>query len=240
LIRNEALADELFIMLVDDDESICDVLANLFKKKGWKACVFLDPIKALNDLEVNRSCYSAIVVDINMPKVSGTEFLNLAQNIAPLVPVVMITGHPSISIAVDAMKKGAVDFLTKPFEFDALVSAVSKAVFKAKINNLENAAYTSLSDENGGRVKFRLEDKVRELSILKAISDTLDNAEEKDAIFNGTMELAKTITNGEKSLVMLVEHGSKEIVVHATAGYEGLDIIGKRFPAQIEPFKSVI
>ncbi|TAN63388.1 response regulator [bacterium] len=240
MIRSEALLDGLLIMLVDDDENICDAFGNLFKKKGWKASVFLDPAKALDDLAVNRSIYSAIVVDINMPGISGTEFLKLARDIAPFVPVVMITGHPSINIAVDAMKNGAIDFLTKPFEFDELVSAVERAVTKAKAYNLENAPYPFMSDEIGGRVKFRLEDKIKELSVLKAISDTLDNAEEKDAIFNGTMELAKTITNGEKSLVMLVEHGSKELVVHATAGYEGLDIIGKRFSAQIEPFKSVI
>jgi len=84
------------------------------------AAAFLD---ALPDLQ--RVC---VVTDVRMPGISGVELLRRLKELKIEVPVIVITGHGDVPLAVEAMKAGAIDFLEKPFDDDALVASVSSAL----------------------------------------------------------------------------------------------------------------
>jgi two-component system response regulator FixJ len=117
---------EPVIYVIDDDEAVRESLEFLLKTAGIVVRGF-DSAKAfLNILpEVNSGC---VITDVRMPEITGIELLRRLQKTNPDLPVIVITGHGDISLAVEAMKIGAVDFLEKPFDDDQLIAAVRAAL----------------------------------------------------------------------------------------------------------------
>src|SRR3990172_2055249 len=111
-------------MLVDDDDSVREALTEILSRRGWLVEDFSNAESAITALK--RENYGVILADVNMPGLSGMDFLHLARESAPDVPVVMITGYPSIDLAVESIKFGAVDFLPKPFKAEGLAIMVRK------------------------------------------------------------------------------------------------------------------
>ena len=114
------------IFIVDDDDSARNGLALLVRSAGWQCEAFA----SARDFLV-RPAFSGIgclVLDVCMPEMTGLELRDLiATRDAPL-PIVFLTGHGDLPMGVDAMKKGAVDFLQKPVDDEALLEAVRRAV----------------------------------------------------------------------------------------------------------------
>lgn len=117
------------VFIVDDDESVRFSLKRLLKSAGYNAETFST---ATDFLEYNNKYEgpACLILDIKMPGKSG---LDLQEELAPgeySIPIVFITGHGDIPTSVKAMKKGAVDFLSKPFEDKDLLDAISAALEK--------------------------------------------------------------------------------------------------------------
>ena len=117
---------EAIIYVIDDDEAVRQSLEFLLKAAGIpvrgfeSAQAFLDVLPT-----VEHGC---IVTDVRMPEITGIDLLKKVKQVRPELPVIVITGHGDISLAVDAMKIGAVDFLEKPFDDDHLLAAVKSAL----------------------------------------------------------------------------------------------------------------
>ncbi|MBI3989043.1 MAG: sigma-54-dependent Fis family transcriptional regulator [candidate division NC10 bacterium] len=116
------------ILVADDDRAIREALAKILSKEGFQVLLAEDGRKALDLLRTHRA--QIILADLKMPGLSGLELLKAAKAISPEVEVIMITGHGSIEEAVEAMKEGAYDFITKPFQRVSLMKAVRKALEK--------------------------------------------------------------------------------------------------------------
>ncbi|MBI5469304.1 MAG: response regulator [Deltaproteobacteria bacterium] len=237
-----ATIEHIRVMLVDDDDSVREAIAEILERKGWIVGSFdraEDAVAALG-----HESYDVVLADINMPGISGMEFLHLSKEVAPDTPVVIITGYPSIDLAVEAMKVGAVDFLSKPFKVEELEITVRKAVNGAKAVKSETPSQMSRSRVVGSMpedARRRLEEKIKELSILHTISETLDEVHEKDEIFRKTMDIAQIIADSDRAFIMVVEQDHGELVVRAASGYDNTGlIVGKRFPFDEEPFSGVI
>lgn len=106
------------ILIADDDATLRTELAGLLQSDGHSTTTAEDGLEALRMLEAES--YDVALVDLKMPKATGLEILHRLQVLERPTSVVMITGFGSIDVAVEAMKAGAVDFVVKPFEFDAL------------------------------------------------------------------------------------------------------------------------
>ncbi len=120
------------ILVVDDDRNICKVLKGLLEKAGFTVLVAHDvdtamPIVDERDLDL-------ILTDLKMPGKSGMDLLTLSQVRKPAVPVIMITAYGNIEAAVSAIKKGAYDFITKPFDEDELLNVTKKALSESQKN----------------------------------------------------------------------------------------------------------
>jgi two-component system response regulator FixJ len=117
---------EAIVHIIDDDDAVRDSLAFLLTSSGIRAethasaTVFLDRFA-----EVSIGC---IVTDIRMPDISGIDLLRQVKERDPALPVIVITGHGDVPLAVEAMKLGASDFLEKPFDDDALLAAIRNAL----------------------------------------------------------------------------------------------------------------
>lgn len=120
------MPSEPVIYVIDDDEAVRQSLEFLLKTAGITVRGF-ESAKAFMEIlpEIEQGC---IVTDVRMPEITGIDLLRHVKERKPDLPVIMITGHGDISLAVEAMKIGAVDFLEKPFEDDQLIAAVRSAL----------------------------------------------------------------------------------------------------------------
>jgi DNA-binding NtrC family response regulator len=114
------------ILIVDDEINMRLVLTTMLKKEGYEVASASDGQEALQILKSGR--IAAVVTDLKMPNVDGMELLNHITLQHPAIPVIMITAHGTVATAVEALKKGALDYITKPFEIDELKNVISKAI----------------------------------------------------------------------------------------------------------------
>ena len=106
------------ILVADDDPTLRSELAELLRADGHEVDIASDGGEALERLETDP--FEVALLDLVMPRATGLEILHRLQVIRPETAVVMITGHGSVDVAVEAMKGGAVDFVVKPFEIESL------------------------------------------------------------------------------------------------------------------------
>ena len=114
------------ILVVDDDENLRWVLKTQLEDMGYTTSTAMNGEEALAAIE--KEPPALILTDLNMPGVSGMELLDRVRSEYPEVPVVMITAFATVQSAVQAMRAGAYDYLTKPIDFDELALVVSRVL----------------------------------------------------------------------------------------------------------------
>lgn len=114
------------VLIVDDELNMRLVLAAMLKKEGYEVSSAADGSEALAILKSGG--IDAVISDLKMPNIDGMELLERISDKYPEVPVVMITAHGTVATAVEALKKGALDYITKPFDIDELKNVISKAI----------------------------------------------------------------------------------------------------------------
>ena len=114
------------IYLVDDDEAVRDSLGMLFKSIGLPFAAYSSALDFLQSYDPMR--HACLVADIRMPGLSGIELQQRLNEQQAQIPVIFITGHGDVPMAVSAMKSGAMDFIQKPFRDQDLVGRINKAL----------------------------------------------------------------------------------------------------------------
>ncbi len=114
------------VILVEDDEALRVATAQMLELAGFEVTAFPDAETALP--AITRDFAGAIVSDIRMPRIDGLELLRRVRAIDPQIPVLLVTGHGDVAMAVQALHDGAADFLTKPFSGDHLAAAVRRSI----------------------------------------------------------------------------------------------------------------
>jgi DNA-binding NtrC family response regulator len=114
------------ILVVDDDLEMCGMLFDVLKEGGFSVITTGDSLEAAKILKKEE--FDVIVTDLKMKGLKGLDLLAEAKRVAPLTPVIIITAFGTIESAIKAMKMGAYDYVTKPFQTDELVLTVKKAL----------------------------------------------------------------------------------------------------------------
>lgn len=123
------------ILVVDDERSMRLVLSAMLKKEGYRVAAAADGLEAL-DL-IKKKDVSVVVTDLKMPRLGGIGLLSRVIEKYPSLPVIIITAHGTIANAVEAVKKGAFDYITKPFDQEDLKNVISKAVKTKALSDRE-------------------------------------------------------------------------------------------------------
>jgi len=136
---------EPIIYVIDDDDAVRQSLEFLLKTAGVTVRSF-ESAKAFIEIlpEIHSGC---VITDVRMPEITGIELLQRVKETNPDLPVIVITGHGDISLAVDAMKIGAVDFLEKPFDDDQLLVAVRSALSRDADTGKRKAELADIHDK---------------------------------------------------------------------------------------------
>jgi DNA-binding NtrC family response regulator len=123
------------ILVVDDELNMRLVLKALLNKEGYDVATASDGVEALKVLKSGG--VEVVVTDLKMPKLDGVGLLERVIRDYPSTPVIIITAHGTIATAVDTLKKGAFDYITKPFERDELKNTIHKAIRTRRLNDEE-------------------------------------------------------------------------------------------------------
>jgi FixJ family two-component response regulator len=127
--------EEPIVFAVDDDVSMREALSRLFRSTGIRAQIFAS---AEDFLALKRpDAPACLVLDVRLPGLSGLELQRELADVA--IPIIFITGHGDIPVSVEAMKAGAVEFLTKPFRDQALLDAIHQAIKRDCANRKQQA-----------------------------------------------------------------------------------------------------
>lgn len=124
------------ILIVDDDQIVADSLAAFFNNEGCNAHAVYTPTDALTQLE--STPYQVLLTDLNLPTMTGIDLLRKVKSSSPSTAVILLTGYGAIETAVEALRIGAVDFLTKPVVDEELRLALQRALQQHEVLN-ENA-----------------------------------------------------------------------------------------------------
>jgi len=117
---------EAIVFVVDDDQSVREALDSLFRSTGLRVITFASAQEFLQSVKPESP--SCLVLDVRMPGLSGLDLQREMTSTGIYIPVIFITGHGDILMTVQAMKAGAIEFLTKPFREQDLLDSVAQAI----------------------------------------------------------------------------------------------------------------
>ncbi|WP_286240735.1 response regulator transcription factor [Neptuniibacter halophilus] len=131
------------IYIVDDDEDFRDSMQWLLESANHKVITFPSARDFLNNFDGEIGC---MLLDVRMPEINGLALQQIMQERGISMPIIVISGHGDIPMAVSAMKQGAMDFLEKPFDGDVLLRLVNRALSKASQVRDEQGAQQEILD----------------------------------------------------------------------------------------------
>ncbi|MBK7344406.1 MAG: sigma-54-dependent Fis family transcriptional regulator [Saprospiraceae bacterium] len=160
------------ILIADDEQSIRRTLREILEFEKYKVDEAADGLECLAKVKQNK--YDVIILDIKMPKMDGMETLEKIQLIAPDTPVVMISGHASIDTAVEAVKKGAFDFISKPPDLNRMLITIRNAMDKSSL-----IVETRALQRKVGHIKTQ--EMIGNSECIQDILDTIERVAPTDA-----------------------------------------------------------
>lgn len=160
------------ILVVDDEADILQVVTLSLQQSGFSVSSAENTESAC--LLLQKELFDAVVTDVMMPGGDGITFLSKIHREYPKIPVILMTGHAQLQMAIDAIKNGAFDFIQKPFDFDLINNVVGKAVNYSKQQNLEQNRREELEEALAVRTteleKVKVELDLAHSKILKAVT----------------------------------------------------------------------
>jgi DNA-binding NtrC family response regulator len=120
--------EEMKMMLVDDEERFLSTTKKLLSKKGYDVFTAISGAEALEKLRTQN--VHVVILDVKMPGMDGIETLKAIKRKFPMVEVIMLTGHGTVESAVEGLKSGATDYLTKPTDVNDLIAKAEEAFEK--------------------------------------------------------------------------------------------------------------
>jgi len=158
------------ILIIDDEKAIRKTLTEILSFEGYKIDEAVDGEEGLKKFK--DKTYDVVLSDIKMPKIDGLDFLQRALEANPDVPIIMISGHGNIETAVEAVKKGAYDFIQKPPDLNRLLITIRNAMER---NNLVTEAKTLK------RKVFKAQEMIGESAPVKKIKETIEKVAPTEA-----------------------------------------------------------
>jgi two-component system, LuxR family, response regulator FixJ len=160
-MANPKMAIEGTIYVVDDDDAVRDSLALLLEAAGLRVEAFAGAAEALRRCRVERP--ACVVTDVRMPGMDGLELQRQLSRLHAQLPVIVITGHGDVPLAVQAMKAGALDFIEKPFSDQVILASIEAAVTRGRRGAA--AAVTGKFGEHLARLTPRERDVFHQLIV---------------------------------------------------------------------------
>ncbi len=114
------------IMIIDDERGVCDILSRLFSDEGYEVSHSTNPLEGIELVKKGKP--DCVLLDIKMPHMDGIDVLAKLKGFDKDLKVIMITGFGNLETAMESMKLGAADYITKPFDLEVIKRLVKKVI----------------------------------------------------------------------------------------------------------------
>jgi response regulator RpfG family c-di-GMP phosphodiesterase len=191
--------ENLRILVVDDEECILDIFKSYFESShDYTLLTASDGLEALEIIKTDQ--ISCCFTDLAMPKLDGLELARRIYQYDNTIPVVVMTGYPSMDIAIETLKNGVVDFITKPFNMEQILPTISK-VISARSTFVDNILLKEEIDKSQklSKINNELTRKIKEIETINLILQDLDQAKSSRDIFNKLVNLSGKITQCDEA-----------------------------------------
>ncbi len=179
------------ILLIDNEAGLCRMMEKILQDQGYQVRSFTSPLKAIE--EFKKSAWDLVISDIKMPGMTGLEVLQAIKSVQQDIPVIMITAYATVETSIQALRRGAYDMLTKPFEPDELIYRV------------KNALQQKLLLEENRELRAELEHQYRFENIIGATAGLKD-----------VVERVNKVAVRDTSILITGESGTgKELIAQA-------------------------
>lgn len=196
------------ILIVDDDPLVRDILVNILSNiGGYETGIAVDGLDGIEKAKDNE--YDMIFTDLTMPKLNGMDLLKETVRRNPFLPVVVITGFSTIDNAINAMKDGARDFITKPFKIDKVTSIADRIMGERRL--LGKFSEDGNNKAAIKRLNSELFKKLQEIAALQFISVEIDELHDNKDIYDRIAEMALRLIAVKETSFGIVENGYLKI-----------------------------
>ena len=184
------------ILVVDDEKGVCHSFKKILGRRGYDVITAKDGLEALE--KAGQENPVLVIMDVTMPKMDGLETLQKLKSLHPDLTVIIMTAHSTSEKAITAMKYGAYDYLSKPFENNQMISLVEKAITDKKMT--APVTYSENTEENGDRI-------IGKSSAMLEIFKKIGQVSESDV----TVLLRGETGTGKELVARAIYHHSKRV-----------------------------
>ena len=150
------------ILMIEDNQSVCEMMGMFFKKEKWDAEFAYDGEAAVEVYEKDHETIDIVLLDLNLPKKDGMQVAADIRRVSPTVPIIMLTARDSESDQVLGLEMGADDYVTKPFSPITLIARIKALYRRAQLGQITQRASKVASDFDVQTAHFKMNVKTRE------------------------------------------------------------------------------
>jgi len=199
------------IVIIDDEKRMCESLAALLTSDGYEVETFQSSPEAAESIEKSR--VDLVITDIKMPEMDGLKLLEVVKKVDDGIPVILMTGYGSLESAIDAISKGAYDYLLKPVEFAHFELVVKRAIDKrrAELSRLQLLEELKISN-------LILNRRIGELNALYEAGKSIGSTANLKELLRQIVSLASNVTEAQVGSIMLLDDSEKYLTIEAAIG----------------------
>ena len=197
------------ILVVDDEEGILDVSEGYFQRKGYEVYTAGNGVEALKIL--NRVKIDCVFTDINMPIMDGLELAEKIRLIENTLPVVVMTGYPSLENSIQTLKNGVVDYLIKPVNLEQMELTL-KRILRERELFVENLILKEEVER-----QEQLKERIQDLNTLNRVMEDFSSTDSSYGIFNKVTELGVEELRADKVFFHIYSDEDKSLVLVASS-----------------------
>jgi len=209
------------VLIVDDEATICNLLRDILRDEGYDVQFTQDARDGL-DLIKNNS-FDIVISDIRMPRIDGIDILSYTKKFDPDISVILMTGYASIETAQKAIRFGASDYITKPFQLKEIPIIVERAL-RAHQLKLENKRLMKQLEETNLFLEQKVEERTEELSTLYKISREVSSSLSIDEVLKTVLQRTTSILNAKIGAIFLFDTEKRLFFLRVHTGIKKRDI----------------
>jgi len=236
---------QMRILVVDDEPRICHLIEELLKLEGYQIDVSFSGTDALD--MIRRYNYQMLITDLKMPGLDGLELIQKAKEQNPEIRTIMVTGYTTVDTAVQSLRHGVDDYITKPFNIFELKKTVKqtlhthqvaheniqllkdlkKASIDLKSHEQELSEKVYITSEQLAETNKKLVQRVNELDTINEISKVITSVLDVDELLDLCLKEINGKLKVKHSSIMLIDEERDELVVRASQGHRSMQVLGK-------------
>ncbi|MBU8933737.1 MAG: GAF domain-containing protein [candidate division Zixibacteria bacterium] len=211
------------IIIIDDEVRMCDSLSALLTGDGYEVKAFVRSTEAADFIRNKR--IDLVITDLKMPEMDGLDILQVVSETDSDIPVILMTGYASLESAIEAVARGAYDYLLKPVEFNYLELAVNRALEKRRNNLARLQLIEELKLSN-----MILQRRMGELNALYEAGKSIGSTANLKDLLRQIVVLASTVTEAQVGSIMQLDERGEYLSIEAAIGLDDEVIASTRLP----------